>query len=158
MLHPFAGGLSVRRTKTCRKEWRNPPADNLIGSISLVLRVPEHVIFSSSHFFFFGVECSISFFIFLFCVCFNSVCFFCNFFLSWERQGYTSFALYLDITISRHCIFNNYSTSTRWIGVGYNHLISNKREWHNCFIKNAHKISRILPNVIYKNNRFSTSF
>ena len=24
--------------------------------------------------------------------------------------------------------------------VGYNHLISNKREWNNCFIKNAHKI------------------
>ena len=25
--------------------------------------------------------------------------------------------------------------------VGDNHLISNKREWNNCFIKNAHKIS-----------------
>ena len=25
--------------------------------------------------------------------------------------------------------------------VGYNHLISNKREWNNCFIKNAPKIS-----------------
>ena len=24
--------------------------------------------------------------------------------------------------------------------VGYNHLISNKREWNNCFIKNAPKI------------------
>ena len=81
--------------------------------------------------------------------------FFLQFFLSWERQGWTSFALYLDIIISRHCIFNNYSTSMRWIGVGYNHLISNKSEWHNCFIKNAHKISRILPNVICKNNRFS---
>ena len=32
--------------------------------------------------------------------------------------------------------------------VGYNHLISNKREWNNCFIKNAHKISRILPDFI----------
>ena len=29
--------------------------------------------------------------------------------------------------------------------VGYNHLISNKYEWNNCFINNAHKISRILP-------------
>ena len=29
--------------------------------------------------------------------------------------------------------------------VGYNHLISNKREWNNCFIKNAHKISLNLP-------------
>ena len=25
--------------------------------------------------------------------------------------------------------------------VGYNYLISNKREWNNCFIKNPHKIS-----------------
>ena len=24
--------------------------------------------------------------------------------------------------------------------VGYNHLISNKREWNNCFIKNNHEI------------------
>ena len=26
-----------------------------------------------------------------------------------------------------------------WHGVGYNHLISNKREWNNCFSKNADK-------------------
>ena len=32
--------------------------------------------------------------------------------------------------------------------VGYNHRISNKREGNNCFIKNAHKISRILLNFI----------
>ena len=25
-------------------------------------------------------------------------------------------------------------------GVGYNHLISNKREWNNCFIKNNHEM------------------
>ena len=36
--------------------------------------------------------------------------------------------------------------------VGYDHLISNKHEWNYCFIKNAHKISRILPNYICKNN------
>ena len=42
--------------------------------------------------------------------------------------------------------------------VGYNHLISNKREWNNCFIKKAHKISRILPVLICKNNRFSACF
>ena len=41
-----------------------------------------------------------------------------------------------------------------WIWVGYNYVISNKCEW-NCFIKNAHKISRILPEFICKNNRFS---
>ena len=49
-------------------------------------------------------------------------------------------------------IINNYSTSTGWIWgdrysqrgakrrVGYNHLISNKREWNNCFIKNNQQI------------------
>ena len=31
-----------------------------------------------------------------------------------------------------------------WRRVCYNHLISNKREWNNCFIKSAHKISGIL--------------
>ena len=31
------------------------------------------------------------------------------------------------------------------VRVGYNHLISNKRECNNCFIENAYKISRILP-------------
>ena len=25
--------------------------------------------------------------------------------------------------------------SVRWIWIGYNHLISNKHEWNNCFIK-----------------------
>ena len=51
---------------------------------------------------------------------------------------------------SQRSIFNNYSTSTLWIWVCYNHLISNKREWNNCFIKDAHKISRILPDFICK--------
>ena len=32
--------------------------------------------------------------------------------------------------------------------VGYNHLISNKREWNNCFVKNALKISMNLPDFI----------
>ena len=41
-----------------------------------------------------------------------------------------------------------------WIWVGYNYVISNKCKW-NCFIKNAHKILRILPKFICKNNRFS---
>ena len=55
-------------------------------------------------------------------------------------------------------IFNNYSTSACWIWVGYNHLISKKRQWNNCFIKNAHKISKILPDFICKNSRFSAGF
>ena len=44
------------------------------------------------------------------------------------------------------CILNNYSTNARWYElldsgrgakhrVGYHKLISNKREWNNCFIK-----------------------
>jgi len=36
-------------------------------------------------------------------------------------------------------IINNYSTSA-YCRVGYIHLISNKREWNNCFVKNAPKI------------------
>ena len=59
-------------------------------------------------------------------------------------------AVYYDIVS-----IDNYSTSARWTWVGYNHLISNKREWNNCFVRNALKISRILPNFICKNNRFS---
>ena len=55
-------------------------------------------------------------------------------------------------------VISNYFTSVRWTLVGYNHLISNKREWNNCFIKNAPKISRILPDFICKNNRFSPCF
>ena len=42
--------------------------------------------------------------------------------------------------------------------VGYNHLISNKREWNNCFIKNAHKISTILPDFICKKKKKKTIF
>ena len=55
-------------------------------------------------------------------------------------------------------IINNHSMSAHWICVGYNHLISNRREWNNCFIKNAHKISQILPDFMCKNNRFLTCF
>ena len=33
-----------------------------------------------------------------------------------------------------------------------------KRQSNDCFIKNAHKISRIIPDFIYKNNRFSACF
>ena len=33
--------------------------------------------------------------------------------------------------------FNNYSTNARWL---YNYLISNKREWNSCFIKNHQQI------------------
>ena len=42
--------------------------------------------------------------------------------------------------------------------VAYNHLISNKREWDNCFIKNTHKITRVLPYFVCKNNQFSAFF
>ena len=65
--------------------------------------------------------------------------------------------LYLIITIII-MIINNYCTSAGWIWVGYNLLISNKREWNNWFIKNDHNISRILPDFISKNNRFSAGF
>ena len=33
-----------------------------------------------------------------------------------------------------------------------------KREWNKCFLKNAHKISQILPDFICKNDRFAACF
>ena len=42
--------------------------------------------------------------------------------------------------------------------VGYNHLISNKRESNNCFIENVHKISRILHYFICKTTDFQLVF
>ena len=42
--------------------------------------------------------------------------------------------------------------------VGYNHLTSNKCKWNNCFIKNAHKISRILLDFICKPTNFQLVF
>ena len=38
--------------------------------------------------------------------------------------------------------------------VGYNHLISNKREWNNCFIKNAHKYREFFPTFFVKTADF----
>ena len=40
----------------------------------------------------------------------------------------------------------------------YNHFTSNKCDWSNCFIKKAHEISRILPDLICKNNQFQLVF
>ena len=71
----------------------------------------------------------------------------------------TFFDFPLKVRVSQlNIIFNNYSTSARLIWLGYNHHISNKHEWNNCFIKNAHKISRNLPDLICKNIRFSACF
>ena len=53
-----------------------------------------------------------------------------------------------------HSIIANYSMSPRWIGsdkitnervarVGYNHFISNKGEWNNCFSKFSNRV--LLP-------------
>ena len=36
--------------------------------------------------------------------------------------------------VSAARILNIYSMRARWIWVGYNYLISNKRKWNNCFI------------------------
>ena len=74
-------------------------------------------------------------------------------FLTVHHLAQKDTALPLDVHARAHA---------QWIyklwapGRGYNHLISNKREWNNCFIKNAQKILRILPDCICKNNRFST--
>ena len=63
-----------------------------------------------------------------------------------------------DIYSCKKLINNYYSTSARWIWVGYNHLVSNTRELNNCFIENAHKISKILADFICKNNQFWACF
>ena len=42
--------------------------------------------------------------------------------------------------------------------VDKSHLISNKREWDNCFIKDARKISRILPDVFVRTTDFQLVF
>ena len=52
-------------------------------------------------------------------------------------------------TVVFHGLFNNYSTSARWIR-GDNHLISNKREWNNCFIKSNPEILLNLANFALK--------
>ena len=55
-------------------------------------------------------------------------------------------------------INNNYSMSPRWIWsdkitkervarVGYNHFISNKGEWNNCFSKFSNMSNRVLPPI-----------
>ena len=54
-----------------------------------------------------------------------------------------------------------YVTIIPRVRVGYEVAIiitSNKREWNNCFVKNAHQISRILPACICENNRFRLVF
>ena len=37
--------------------------------------------------------------------------------------------------------------------VGYNHLISNKREWNNCFIKNNQVILEGLAGFLFSNQK-----
>ena len=56
----------------------------------------------------------------------------------WNTQ--TVFHVVLKGHSVGHELLNNYSTSVRWIWIGYNHIMSNKREWNNCFIKIASKI------------------
>ena len=37
--------------------------------------------------------------------------------------------------------------------VGYNHLISNKREWNNCFIKNRQEMLIVLADFALQDNQ-----
>ena len=70
----------------------------------------------------------------------------------------------IDHILKGKCKWHEQSTTRSYltiiprVRVVYNHLISNKREWNNCVIKNAHKIWRILHDFICKNNRFSACF
>ena len=40
--------------------------------------------------------------------------------------------------------------SSCWICVGFNHLISTKCEWNNCFIKSAKKYREFFPTLFVK--------
>ena len=60
-------------------------------------------------------------------------------------------------TIIRHSLFNNL-TSARWILVGYNHRISNKREWNNRFIKKARKYREFFLTLVVKTTDFQLVF
>ena len=51
------------------------------------------------------------------------------------------------------CLFINVRRDGT-LRVGYNHPITNKREWKNCFIENTHKVSRILFDFIVKTTDF----
>jgi len=55
-------------------------------------------------------------------------------------------------------IFNNYSTSAHWIWVGYNHLISNKHKWNNCFIKDTAKYREFFLTLFVKTTNFQLVF
>ena len=65
--------------------------------------------------------------------------------------------IHFPLPNSPHSLFNNHFTSA----IGYELAIIityPTSEWNNCFTKNAHKVSRILPDFICKNNRFSACF
>ena len=74
-----------------------------------------------------------------------------HFYVQWPL----GLALALGIALKKIYIYNNYSMSPRWIWndkitnervarVGYNHFISNKGEWNNCFSKFS---NRVLPPI-----------
>ena len=42
--------------------------------------------------------------------------------------------------------------------VGYNHLISNKREWNNCFIKTLTKYREFFPTLFVETTDFQLVF
>ena len=60
---------------------------------------------------------------------------------NWEERSRLTRAVFLTIIIPRACV--GYEMIDSQLGatrlVGYNHL---KREWNNCFIKNASKLTR----------------
>ena len=45
-----------------------------------------------------------------------------------------------------------------WRQVGYNHLICNKHEWNNCFIKTPTKYRELFPTLLVKSTDFQFVF
>ena len=68
------------------------------------------------------------------------------YFMLYNMLFYVFVILYLTIIPGGHVGYEMIDSQRgAQRGVGYSHLISNKREWNNCFLKNSHKISLYLP-------------
>ena len=78
-----------------------------------------------------------------------------------QKNNYIGFARASHLFVH---FFSSFSTTTMWTenactfpGITLapsNHLISNKREWNNCFIKKGKKYPEFLPTLFVKTTNF----
>ena len=77
----------------------------------------------------------------------------------WLVSFVVSMEMFLWSILNKPWIY--YLTIIPRVRVGYELaiiILYPTKEWNNCFIKNTNKISKILPDFICKNNRFSACF